>query len=64
MAHKIMKERYRIENVQRATVNGRAVKIFSAYEYEEDQNAYVFCGQFSAPRRTTNENLVNYIPKD
>jgi len=54
-------ERYRIENVQKATVNGKIVKLFKAYEYDEDQNAYVFCGQFNAPARTANDNLVSYI---
>lgn len=54
-------EQYRIENIQKANLNGRAVKLFKAYEYSEKQNAYIFIGQFSAPERTANKNLVNYI---
>jgi len=54
-------ERYRIEDIQKATLNGRKVKLFKAFEYSEEQGAYVFCGQYEAPQRTANRNLVNYI---
>ena len=59
-----MKERYRIEDIQKATVNGKAVKIFSVYEYDSNSNAYIFCGKFSAPIKTANKNLVNFIDED
>lgn len=55
------KEKYRIENVQTARYNNRPVKIFSAYEYNENQNAYIFIGKFTAPKMTTNKNLSNFI---
>lgn len=45
----------RIENVRRAVLNRRVVKIFDAYRLRGD--AYVFVGQFSAPARTANRNL-------
>jgi hypothetical protein len=54
-------EQYRIEGIQKAVVNGRGVKLFSAYEYDENKRAYVYCGQFSAPAKTANKNLKNYI---
>lgn len=46
---------YRIEQIQRATVNGRAVKLFKVYAKKGD--AFVFMGQFTAPARTANKNL-------
>lgn len=61
MHEKAEKERakYRIEDIQKATVNGRAVKLFKAYELQGD--AYVFIGQFAAPQKTANKNLSNFI---
>lgn len=46
---------FRIESVQRATVNGRTVKLFRAYRREG--SAFVHVGQFSAPARTANRDL-------
>ena len=46
---------YRIEDIRRATVNGRAVKIFKAYR--RNGYAFVFCGEFTAPAKTANKNL-------
>lgn len=46
---------YRIEAITKATVNGRAVKIFKAYR--KDGDAFVFCGEFTAPAKTANKNL-------
>lgn len=46
---------YRIEDIRRATVNGRAVKIFKAYR--RNGHAFVFCGEFTAPAKTANKNL-------
>lgn len=54
-------EKYRIEEIKKATVNGRKVKLFKAYEYDEKAKAYVFRGQYTAPQRTANKNLVNFI---
>lgn len=50
---------YRIEEIRKATVNGRKVKTFKAYE--EHDNGFVFCGVFSAPARTKNSDLVKFI---
>lgn len=46
---------YRIEQVQKATVNGKLVKLFDAFEREGD--AFVFVGKFRAPANTANKNL-------
>ena len=46
---------FRIENIQRAQVGGRAVKLFKAFKRQGD--AFVFVGQFAAPARTANKNL-------
>ena len=55
-------ERFRIENIQKATLNGRKVKLFKAFEYDHNAKAYIFCGQFEAPQKTPNNKLVNFIP--
>ncbi len=46
---------FRIEEIRKATVGSRAVKMFKAYELRG--NVFVFCGQFSAPARTANKDL-------
>lgn len=56
-----MTRKYRFEDVQIAKVNGKNVKLFKAFEYSEEQNAYVFVGQFEAPAKTAIKNLANYI---
>ena len=48
----------KIENIRTATVNGSAVKIFTAYRAIE--GGYVHLGQFSAPARTANKNLSQF----
>ena len=54
-------EKYRIESIQKVKLNGRNVKLFKAFEYSEEQNAYVFIGQFEAPAKTANKNLCDFI---
>lgn len=49
----------KIENIRSATLNGRAVKIFTAYRAID--GGYVHIGQFSAPARTANKNLAQFI---
>ena len=56
-------EKYRIENIQKATLNGRKVKLFKAFEHDPEQKAYIFCGQFEAPQNTPDSQLENYIDK-
>ncbi|WP_208511431.1 hypothetical protein [Variovorax paradoxus] len=46
---------YRIEDVQRATVNGKAVKLFTASEREGE--TFVHVGRFSAPGKTADRDL-------
>jgi hypothetical protein len=54
-------EKYRIENIQKAKVNGVNVKLFHAYEYDKEGCAYVHIGQFSAPGKTANKDLEKFI---
>jgi hypothetical protein len=49
----------KITDIRRATLNGRAVKVFNAYRLQD--GAYVFAGQFSAPARTANKNLQAFV---
>ena len=55
------KEQYRIQDIQKAVLNGVKVKLFKAFEYDADAKAYIFCGQFSAPAKTAKKNLVHYV---
>jgi len=54
-------EKYRIENIQKAILGSRSVKLFKAFAYDKNVKAYVFCGQFEAPAKTANKNLKNFI---
>ena len=54
-------EKYRIENIQKAKLNRRNVKIFTALEYDKNQQAYVFVGKYTAPAKTADKNLINFI---
>jgi hypothetical protein len=48
---------YKIDNIQKATVNGQKVKLFKVWRYAPDANAYIFQGQYSVPQRTANKNI-------
>ena len=50
---------HKIKNVIKATYNGKQVKIFEAWEVLN--NYEVFVGRFTAPVKTANKNLGNYI---
>jgi len=52
---------YRIENIQLIRLNGKLLKIFTVYEYNPEQNGYVHIGQYTAPKNTKDEDLINYI---
>jgi hypothetical protein len=54
-------DRYRIEGIQKATVNGQDCVLFKAYELNQAQDAYVFAGQFKAPKNTPKAKLENFI---
>ena len=46
---------YRIEEITKATVNGKKVKMFKVFAKNGD--AFVFLGHFTAPVKTANKNL-------
>ena len=50
---------YKIENVQRVRLNNREMKLFSVYRLVD--NAYVYAGRYSAPAKTANKNLINFV---
>ena len=52
---------YRIERIQKATLNGRKVKLFTAFEKQGD--AFVHVGTYSAPVKTANKNLSQFIAR-
>jgi len=54
---------YKIDNIQKATVNGRKVKLFKVWRYAPDSNAYIFQGQYSVPQRTANKNIHDVFRK-
>jgi len=56
-------ERYRMENIQKVKLNGRDKIIFDAYEYNYEQKAYIFHGQYFAPVNTKPENLYLHLGK-
>lgn len=53
---------FKIESIQRVTLNGSAVKLFKAFKLID--GAYIYVGQFSAPARTANKNLASFIGHD
>lgn len=46
---------FRIDGIQKATVNGKSVKVFTAFKRQGD--AFVHVGKFTAPARTANRDL-------
>ncbi len=48
-------EDFRIGNIQKATLNGRQVKLFTAFV--KQGGAFVCFGKFSAPIKTANRDL-------
>ena len=53
-------EQYRIEDIQRATVNGQDVKMFKSFELNQAGDAYIFKGQFSAPAHVLDSELADF----
>ena len=47
-----------VRNIERATLNGRQVKLFEVWELVD--NAWIFSGKFSAPVKIANKNLLQY----
>jgi hypothetical protein len=54
-------EKYRIKDVQKARLMGRDCIFFKVYKLNTKKNAYVFDGNRTAPARTSQKNLINYI---
>jgi hypothetical protein len=52
-----MKTSFKIENIQKATVNGQKVKLFKAWRYSPIAEGYIFDGQYSVPQKTANKNI-------
>jgi hypothetical protein len=46
---------FRIESVRTATINGSKCKVFKAFR--KDGDAFVFCGEYSAPAKTAARDL-------
>tara|TARA_B100002049_G_scaffold31068_1_gene20383 strand:- start:486 stop:662 length:177 start_codon:yes stop_codon:yes gene_type:complete len=53
------KETTKIENIRKATFNGRKVKMFDLRELID--GAWVFQGTFKAPERTANKSLMEFV---
>jgi hypothetical protein len=49
---------HRIEDIRKATVNGRKVKLFKAWRYSPIAEGYIFDGQYEVPQRTANKNIA------
>lgn len=56
-----MPDQYRFENIRGATVNGRPLLCFDTFEYNADQRAYIYIGQFSAPPETPHSKLGEMV---
>lgn len=52
----------RIDHIHRARWNGKLVKIFTAYVQQPD-GSFLHIGQFTAPPRTANKRLAEFIPE-
>ena len=46
---------FRIENFQKATINGRQVKLFTAFV--KDGDAFIHCGKLTTSVKTANREL-------
>ena len=54
----------RIHDIQKATVNGRNVKLFKVSRFSPVANAFVFEGQYSVPQKTANKNIGLVFERD
>jgi hypothetical protein len=54
----------RIADIQKATVNGRKVKLFKVFRFSQMANSFVFYGQYSVPQRTANKNIGIIFERD
>ena len=49
----------KIESIQRVRLTGKEVKLFKVYNLVD--GTWVFAGQYSAPAKTANKNLINFV---
>jgi hypothetical protein len=54
----VMREEKKITDVRRVMLNGREVKLFKVWVMTN--STWVFDGQYSAPARTANKNLLDF----
>jgi hypothetical protein len=54
----------RIADIQKATINGRKVKLFKVFRFSPVADAFVFYGQYSVPQRTANKNIGLIFERD
>ena len=57
-------ELYRIEDVEKITLNGKQVKTFKAFERKPNAlggYSYVYIGTFNAPSSCRDDKLTGYI---
>ena len=52
-----MKTLFKIENIQKATLNGCKVKLFKAWRYSPMAEGYIFDGQYAVPQKTANKSI-------
>ncbi len=50
---------YRISDIQKVVWNGVKVKMFKYYQKHDD--VFIFCGNFTAPLKTSDFNLYKYV---
>jgi len=51
--------KYRIENIEKARLNGRNVKVFQLFEYCNGYFGYK--GSYDVPVRIANKNIIEYL---
>lgn len=53
-----MNASFRIEDIQKVTLNGQKVKLFKVWRYSQIAQGYIFDGQYGVPQRTPNKNIL------
>jgi len=52
-------KKYRIENIEKARLNGRNVKLFQLFECCRD--CFEYKGSYDVPARIANKNIIEYL---
>lgn len=50
---------FEVRNIEKATLNGRNVKIFEIWRYCQNAKAWLFYERTSLPARVANKNLLS-----